>query len=93
MQDDQNNPKTPWWIPGLTLFAKLSGWIAGPVILAVIVGKWLDKKYNTAPWLFLVSVGVAFIISIVGIIHDTLKEMKRIDKETNNKKKDKEDKK
>lgn len=72
------------------LFTKLSSWIIAPVILGVIVGKWLDKKYGTEPWLFLITVGVAFFISMFGIVRDSLREMKRIEEEE---KKSKEDKK
>ena len=71
----------------MVLFARLSGWIGVPVILAVFVGKWLDKKYDTEPWLFLLSVGIAFIFSTYGIVHDSLREMKRIEKEEQDKKK------
>ena len=64
----------------MILFGKLSGWIAGPVILAVFLGKWLDRKFDTEPWLFLLSVGAAFILSSFGIVRDSIKEMERIKK-------------
>jgi hypothetical protein len=86
MSKDNNKQRVPWWQPGLLLFAKLSGWIAGPVILAVFVGKWLDRKYSTEPWLFLLSVGIAFFASSYGIVRDSLREMKRIEKEALKKK-------
>lgn len=82
----QNNSKAPWWQPGLLLFAKLSGWIIGPVLLGIILGKWLDRKFHTEPWLFLATVGLAFIISMFGIVRDSMREMKRIEREENNKK-------
>jgi len=82
MENKKEVTKIPWWQPSLILFGRLSGWIAGPVILAVYLGKWLDQKYGTDPWLFLSSVGVAFGISSYGIIRDSLREMKRIEKET-----------
>lgn len=82
MKNEKNNDKAPWWQPGLLLFMRLSGWIAVPVIAAVFLGKWLDKKYDSEPWLFLVSVGVAFALSTFGIIHDSLKEMRRIEEES-----------
>lgn len=85
--EENNGGKMPWWQPSLILFGKLSGWIAGPVIIAIFLGKYLDKKYNTEPWLFLLSVGVAFIFSIFGIVRDSLKEMKRIEKEESKKEK------
>lgn len=81
MVDNSNNPKAPWWQPGLLLFTKLSGWIAGPIILGVVIGKWLDRRYHKEPWLFLITVGIAFFISMFGIVRDALKEMKRIERE------------
>lgn len=86
MKNDDKQ-KAPWWQPSLILFTKLSGWILGPVILGVIVGKWLDKKYNTEPWLFLATVGIAFFLSMFGIVRDSLREMRRIEKEENQKSK------
>jgi len=73
--EDLNKPNVPWWQPGLVLFVRLSGWIAIPVIIALIAGKQLDKTFHSAPWLFLLSVASAFIISIVMIVRIGLKEM------------------
>ncbi|MFA6048042.1 MAG: AtpZ/AtpI family protein [Parcubacteria group bacterium] len=85
--DKKDTKRAPWWQSGLVLFTKLSGWIIGPVLLGVILGKWLDRKYGTEPWLFLVTVGVAFFLSMFGIVRDSLREMKRIEeKEVKNKK-------
>lgn len=81
-----NKTKAPWWQPSLVLFFKLSGWIAGPVIVAVFLGKWLDRRYGTEPWLFLVTVGIAFFLSSFGIIHDSIREIKRIEREEKRKK-------
>jgi len=82
-----DNQKAPWWQPSLLLFAKLSGWITGPIILGLIVGKWLDRKYGTEPWLFLAAVGLAFFVSTFGIVRDAVREMKRIEKESKDKSK------
>lgn len=62
----------------ICLFAKLSSWIIGPVLIAIFTGKWLDEKYNTEPWLFLTSVGTSFIISMTGLTRNSIKEMKKI---------------
>lgn len=78
-------PSIPSWQPGMQLFLKLSGWIGVPVLIAVVVGRYLDAQYHTDPWLFLLSVGIAFIVSIGAIIHYGLKEMKRIESETSDK--------
>jgi F0F1-type ATP synthase assembly protein I len=78
------NPK-PWWSSAVMLFFRVSTWIAIPVIFALFIGKFLDKKLGTSPWLFLVCTFVAFIISIVGITKTTLKEMKKIQEEAEEK--------
>ncbi|PIT93571.1 hypothetical protein COU00_03715 [Candidatus Falkowbacteria bacterium CG10_big_fil_rev_8_21_14_0_10_43_11] len=65
----------PWWQPAILMFSRLSGWIVGPIILAIFLGKWLDKRYDTEPWLFLGTVGLAFIISMVGLVKDAFKEI------------------
>lgn len=80
-EENKNKTKVPWWQPSLLLFSKLSGWIIGPIILGIILGKWLDRKFHTEPWLFLITVGLAFAISMFGIVRDATREMKRIEKE------------
>jgi F0F1-type ATP synthase assembly protein I len=75
----------PWWQPSIMLFMQLSGWIAVPIIIAVYLGKWLDQKYNTKPWLFLVTVGVAFAISMIGVVLEAgkaIKQMEKLNKDT-----------
>ena len=86
MHSKEKETKMLWWQPSLVLFGRLSGWIAGPVILALFVGKWLDKKYSTEPKLFLLCVGVAFFVSTYGIVRDSLDAMKKIDKEADEEK-------
>lgn len=90
MENQNKTPEKPWWQPGIILFGRLSGWIVGPILIAVFVGKYLDQKYQTHPWLFLLSVGAAFIFSMFGIVRDSLREMKRIEKEEKDKKAEKE---
>ena len=70
----------PWWQPALMMSAKLSGWIALPVLLGVFIGKWLDRKYGTEPWLFLATVGAAFLISMAGLVIEAGKEFRKIEK-------------
>jgi len=74
-----------WWQPAIAMFLRLSVWIAAPIIIALYLGKWLDKRYDTAPWLFLSCIGLAFIISIFGLIKNTLKEFKKLEKDGKNK--------
>jgi F0F1-type ATP synthase assembly protein I len=89
-EEEGGEMRAPWWQPGLVLFTKLSSWIAVPVVIAVFLGEWLDKKFGTAPWLFLATVGAAFFLSIFGIVKDSLREMKRIEKETEEKRRQEE---
>ncbi len=62
----------------LLLFVRFSGWIAGPVIVALVIGKMIDDKYESEPWAVLTAIGIAFIISLIGIVKETLKEYKKI---------------
>lgn len=80
MVDEQSKKEAPdnWWQQPLFLFMELSGWIAFPVIIAVFLGKWLDQKFETKPWLFLTTVAFAFTISIIGIVRSAVKSMKQI---------------
>ncbi|MFH1583038.1 MAG: AtpZ/AtpI family protein [Candidatus Falkowbacteria bacterium] len=75
--DEQN--QAAWWHPAVMMFAKLSGWIAAPVIIALYLGKWLDKRYDSAPWLLLGCIGVAFFVSMIGLVKETVREYKKID--------------
>ena len=84
--ETKDSGKSPWWQPSLILFARMSGWIAGPIIIAIFVGKFLDEKYNTQPWLFLFSVGIAFCLSTIGIVKDALRAMKEIERGEKDKK-------
>jgi F0F1-type ATP synthase assembly protein I len=79
--EDQRQPQAPWWQPGLILFSKLSTWIAIPILLALFVGKYLDKRFGTEPWLFLSFTGVSFIISTIGLVFESSKAMKKIEEE------------
>ena len=73
------------WQRGLGLFFQLSGWLVGPLVIALFLGRWLDNRYQTEPWLFLLSVGVAFAIACLGIVRETMKFIKQIEKEAEDK--------
>ena len=70
--------KTPWWNGGIVFFARVSGWIIAPVMVAVLVGKFLDKKFSTDPWIFFISLFISFIISLVGLVRESTAYMKKI---------------
>jgi len=76
---DHQPTKAAWWQPALFMFARLSAWIAAPIIVALYFGKWLDKEFGTAPWLFLSCIGLAFLTSMIGLIKNTLAEYGKIE--------------
>jgi len=69
-----------YWVEPLQMFFRLSVWIVFPIILGALLGKWLDQRYNSSPRWFLLLVGLSFAISMVGLVKNTLKEYKNIDK-------------
>jgi F0F1-type ATP synthase assembly protein I len=58
-----------------------TAWIVGPVLVGIFIGKLLDQKFNTEPWLLLASVGVCFLVSMFGLIKSALREFKNIEEE------------
>jgi F0F1-type ATP synthase assembly protein I len=82
----QAQEQAPWWQPGLILFYKLSGLVAGPILLAIFVGKYLDKAFNTEPWIFLSLTAVALVVSTTAIIYTYFREMKKIEQDEKDKK-------
>jgi len=87
---DNNQKKELWWRPAVMIFSNISGWIVGPIIIALILGKYLDKKYESEPWFFLGLTTIAFFISIFGILKILMKYLKEIEKEAKKNKEGKE---
>lgn len=82
MENQDNKSKQDWWwSKGLAIFGQSSAWIAGPVLAALLIGQWLDNKYQTKPLYFLSLTIAAFIISSIGIGITGVKYMKQIDAE------------
>lgn len=71
----------------INLLINTTAWIVGPVLVGILVGKILDQKFKTDPWLFLISVGVCFLVSMFGLIRNALKEFKSIEEEYGEKEK------
>ncbi len=70
------------------LVVSATAWIAGPVIFGTFLGKWLDKKYGSEPWLFLATVGACFIVSMIGLVQMAIKELRLISDEEKSSKTD-----
>lgn len=76
----------------LRVVANLTAWIAGPIIIGVFVGKWLDNHFHTEPLLFVITIGLCFLISIYGLVINAQREFKKIEIEAQQEKKDKAEK-
>lgn len=70
----------PWWRDGVLLFTKVSAYIAIPVVIASLIGKSLDKKYNTN-YIFYLFIAIAFISTIFLIWKEVKVYKKNLDKE------------
>ena len=70
MEENKDNRGNggPWWREAAVLFSEISTWIVGPIVLALIAGKWLDAKYGTKPWIFIALAAVGFAITAYGIV-------------------------
>jgi F0F1-type ATP synthase assembly protein I len=75
----------------LRVLANVTAWIAGPVIIGIFLGKWLDNKFQTEPLLLLTTIGFCFFISMYGLVKNALKEFKKIEIESELEKKLKKD--
>ncbi len=74
----KNDIKKPYWQEPMMVFGKMSGWVAGPVLVSLFLGRWLDSKFHTAPFIFIGMTGIAFGISIYGIIREAKKSLNNI---------------
>ena len=82
-----NENIAPWWKPGVVIAVKISGSIAVPIVLALYIGKYLDNKYNTEPYIFLGSTLIAFLISIFSIWKNIKSYINNLETEKQKKKK------
>lgn len=75
------------WRPALEIFSQISGWVVVPIVLALIIGKYLDARFGTKPWIFLSLALFGFLISSFGILKVVRKYIADI-KELSKKEKD-----
>jgi len=80
VEDNKKTTEKAWWAEALPMFARFSAWIAVPVILASLLGNYLDDKHNTAPWILMACVGVSFIFTMIVLVRETLKSFREIEK-------------
>jgi F0F1-type ATP synthase assembly protein I len=77
MEKDNNNMKKDSLLNSeyLQIFTKVSVWIIGPVLFSLIIGKYLDSKYNTAPWILGLALTLSFTLSMFMIVKIAKKYM------------------
>jgi len=77
MENNENKTKKQSLLNSeyIQIFARVSVWIITPVIFSLIIGNFLDNKYNTAPWILCVALGLSFTISMVAIVKIAKKYM------------------
>ncbi len=71
-----------WWQPALAVFGEITGWIVAPVVISLYGGRWLDQRFDTAPWFFLGLTALAVIITMVGVVRVGSRYMKEVEKDS-----------
>jgi len=71
-KDDKN--KT---FSALSLAWELGYSIALPLVIFALLGRWLDKKFATSPWLFLLGIILAVTISSYLVYRKTMEIIKK----------------
>ncbi|MFH1404878.1 MAG: AtpZ/AtpI family protein [Patescibacteria group bacterium] len=67
----------------MRIFADFSASIAVPAVLCALLGKWLDNRYGTAPWLLIASFIVAFGLTAFSIYRKSKKYSKQYNRLNN----------
>jgi F0F1-type ATP synthase assembly protein I len=75
---DDTQSKKPWWRDSVLFFVRVSSWVVIPVIISLFLGKALDKKFGTTPWVFVGLTALSFTISIFGLVKESGAYMKKI---------------
>ncbi len=60
------------------IFGIISSWIVVPIVGALLLGSWLDEKYNHENFFTLTFILIAFIITCIGVVKEALKAVKNL---------------
>ena len=85
-KEDTDSARAPWWQPGLMFFGSITGWIIAPLLISLFLGSWLDKKFNSDPWLSIILLVLAFVVSFVSIYKETKLYIKKLEKKVQDEK-------
>jgi F0F1-type ATP synthase assembly protein I len=77
-KSDKKNQET--W-SALSLAWQLGYSITIPLIVLALLGRFLDKKFNTSPWLLLAGIFLSLIVSTFAVYSKTIKIIGATEKE------------
>lgn len=79
-EDNTKKEKSILIVIACDLGLRLVIWVAGPVLLACFAGKFMDNYFNmSGPVFFTSFIGLAFLVSCVGMVKESLRAMQQID--------------
>lgn len=80
MGSHENRNKNFWRREAFEVFAQASCWIVGPIIIAILLGQWLDERYQKEQWFLVACVTVAFIVTNIGLVRMAVKASRKMEK-------------
>jgi F0F1-type ATP synthase assembly protein I len=83
MEEKEPKKQSIIQIQYLRIFSEISAWIVGPVIIALIIGKYFDTKYKTTPWILVFLLGISFTVSMIVVVQISKRYLKEETKENN----------
>lgn len=78
---DNKDLQNIWWKPYMGMMIDISGWLVVPIVSALILGKWLDARYQVKPAFTIFFIALAFLLSIFGIMRESKHIMKKMENE------------
>ncbi|MCX6789055.1 MAG: hypothetical protein NTZ42_00380 [Candidatus Gribaldobacteria bacterium] len=73
MTDYFGEGENNWQMVGLKVFLKIWGWLIGPLVFFLFLGKLLENYFpQWAPWPFVICMGLGFVVTIMGIFREVL---------------------
>jgi F0F1-type ATP synthase assembly protein I len=70
-----------WWSPELGPFLTLGLQLAIAVVVFLFLGRWLDQKFGTTPWLTLAGAAIGIAGGLIKFLRTALRLGKDADRE------------
>lgn len=67
-----------WLRPVLTFYAKVTSWVIFPLVVAVLLGRYVSQSFGSQSWFFLAVIG-GFLITCFGIYREVKEYKKTLD--------------